>query len=107
MRSPEEMPLTSELRAAARDSPAWQQAQAAEWAARTAAIEQQKEEAQRAKRQARAEAEEQERVRVRLLLCCVVCCKMLAEVPGRLPLSSRRRRPSVPSARTGAEEQER
>ena len=69
---PDGMPLTAELRAAARDSSAWQDAEAAEWQARQVQIAQQAEQAQRAKRQARADAEEQERLRVRIG-CCVRC----------------------------------
>ena len=57
--------VTVDMRAAARQTKEWQDAEDAEWAARQATVAAQAEEAQRAKRQARAAAEEQERVRVR------------------------------------------
>ena len=78
--------LTSNMRAAARGTKEWQDAQDAEWAAREATIAAQAEEAQRAKRQARAAAEEQERVRVRLRrrgcpdwACCASEGRLLCE----------------------------
>ena len=67
-------PVTAQLRAAARDSEAWQAAEKAEWAARQAQILQQAEEAQRAKRQAKADAEEQQRLQVGCFCCCYELC---------------------------------